>query len=60
MRGLGLGEQLMNRIKCEARELGCNSVQWQTPVFNEGAIRFYKRIGAKSQSKERFTISSVG
>lgn len=55
-RGKGLGEELMNRIKAEARENESSHVQWQTPDFNDGAIRFYKRIGANSKTKERFFL----
>ena len=53
-RGLGLGEELMNRIKIETKKLNCNLIQWQTPDFNTGAIKFYNRIGAVSKTKERF------
>ncbi|OJJ14448.1 GNAT family N-acetyltransferase [marine bacterium AO1-C] len=53
-RGQGLGEQLMQRIKEEAQKLGLSEIQWQTPDFNEGAIRFYHRLGATSKNKERF------
>ena len=53
-RGFGIGEKLLNRIKKEAQELDCSLIQWQTPVFNKRAIKFYDRIGAKSKSKERF------
>jgi hypothetical protein len=31
-------------------------VQWQTPAWNEGAIRFYDRIGAVSKEKLRFFL----
>ncbi|REL24017.1 GNAT family N-acetyltransferase [Rhodohalobacter sp. SW132] len=55
-RGYGIGEQIMNRIKEESQKMGCNLIQWQTPDFNTGAIRFYKRIGATSKSKERFFL----
>lgn len=57
-RGLGLGEQLMNRIKSESVKLDCHLMQWQTPDFNEGAIRFYTRIGGISKTKERFFLNS--
>ncbi|HAS46997.1 MAG TPA: N-acetyltransferase [Microscillaceae bacterium] len=53
-RGQGLGEQLMLRIKEEAQKLGLSEIQWQTPDFNEGAIRFYQRLGATNKNKERF------
>ncbi|PHI18795.1 GNAT family N-acetyltransferase [Lewinellaceae bacterium SD302] len=55
-RSNGIGEQLMNRIKMEARAMGCNLIQWQTPDFNVRAIKFYERIGAMGKSKERFFL----
>ncbi|GGV43681.1 hypothetical protein GCM10010277_33540 [Streptomyces longisporoflavus] len=54
-RGLGLGERLMDAVATEARRLGLAEVQWQTPAWNEGAIRFYDRIGADAKEKLRFT-----
>ena len=55
-RGKRIGEKLMERIKEESTKLGCSLIQWQTPEFNTGAIRFYKRIGAVSKTKERFFL----
>jgi len=55
-RGLGLGVELMERIKEESLILGCDLIQWQTPTFNEGAIKFYNRMGAYSKNKERFFL----
>lgn len=53
-RGLGLGQQLMDKIYEEATRLNCRLIQWQTPDFNTKAIQFYKRIGAEAKAKERF------
>lgn len=53
-RGLGLGRQLMQKIKDFGRTQQCVEIQWQTPTFNERAIDFYKAVGAKAKSKERF------
>lgn len=60
-RGIGIGEALVNRMKEYGRAENIDLVQWQTPHFNERAIKFYKRIGATSKSKERFylTIKSL-
>jgi GNAT superfamily N-acetyltransferase len=55
-RGLGIGESLMAAVRDEARALGLGQVQWQTPAWNEGAIRFYDRIGAVSKEKLRFFL----
>jgi hypothetical protein len=46
----------MNRLKNVARENGCVNVQWQTPVFNKKAIRFYEKINARGLDKKRFYI----
>ncbi|OUS39763.1 GNAT family N-acetyltransferase ['Osedax' symbiont bacterium Rs2_46_30_T18] len=56
-RGRGLGESLMESIKQRAQELDCHLIQWQTPEFNTGAIKFYHRIGATAKSKQRFFLS---
>ncbi|WP_350293544.1 GNAT family N-acetyltransferase [uncultured Croceitalea sp.] len=58
-RGLGFGEKLIDIIKLEAQQLGCAIIQWQTPDFNTRAMKFYKRIGATSKSKERYFLNSV-
>ncbi len=56
-RGLGLGEKLLRRIQGEGQALGCDLMQWQTPDFNTRAMKFYRRIGAKSKAKERFFLN---
>ncbi|GAA1924304.1 hypothetical protein GCM10009837_57030 [Streptomyces durmitorensis] len=53
-RGLGIGELLTDAVAAQARALGLTEVQWQTPAWNEGAIRFYGRIGADAKEKLRF------
>ncbi|QIJ60894.1 GNAT family N-acetyltransferase [Streptomyces sp. JB150] len=57
-RGRGLGARLMDAVLAEARALGLAEVRWQTPAWNEGAIRFYGRLGARghAQEKVRFTL----
>lgn len=56
-RGYGIGEALVDQIKTAAREKHCSHMQWQTPVFNERAIRFYHRIGASSKKKLRLYLN---
>ncbi|AWX44361.1 Diamine N-acetyltransferase [Flagellimonas maritima] len=60
-RGLGIGKKLIARIKLEAEKMKCKEIQWQTPDFNYGAIKFYNQLGATSKKKERFymTVASV-
>ncbi|WP_406129515.1 GNAT family N-acetyltransferase [Streptomyces canus] len=55
-RGLGLGVLLMDAVAAEARALGLDEVQWQTPVWNDGAIRFYDRMGARARQKVRYSL----
>ncbi|WP_078901412.1 GNAT family N-acetyltransferase [Actinacidiphila yeochonensis] len=59
-RGRGVGELLMREVAAEARRLGLRQVQWQTPEWNEGAIRFYDRIGATGRPKLRYTLPVPG
>ncbi|MGW0531632.1 N-acetyltransferase family protein [Streptomyces sp. NPDC003032] len=59
-RGLGLGPLLMDAVSAEARALGLTVVQWQTPAWNEGAIRFYDRLGARAKEKLRYTLEVEG
>lgn len=55
-RGENIGEKLIKKIKEESQKLGCKLIQWQTPKENKRAIKFYNRIGGKSQNKERFFL----
>ncbi|WP_324290804.1 GNAT family N-acetyltransferase [Streptomyces sp. H27-S2] len=54
-RGHGLGAALMDGVAGLAQELGLDEVQWQTPEWNEGAIRFYDSLGATGAPKRRYT-----
>ncbi|MEU2393195.1 GNAT family N-acetyltransferase [Streptomyces sp. NPDC007369] len=55
-RGHGLGAALMEGVAALARERGLEEVQWQTPDWNEGAIRFYDRLGARGLAKRRYSL----
>ncbi|WP_210583889.1 GNAT family N-acetyltransferase [Streptomyces sp. GESEQ-35] len=59
-RGLGIGPLLMDAVVDEARRLGIAEVQWQTPAWNEGAARFYDRLGARAKEKLRYSLRVVG
>lgn len=56
-RGLGLGGELLQAVATHAREWGCSQLQWQTPVWNEAAIRFYDRLGATRLEKQRYSLA---
>lgn len=53
-RGQGAGQALVHAARTWAQDQGCCTMQWQTPHWNEGAIRFYQRLGAQAWAKQRF------
>lgn len=55
-RGLGLGRQLIEKLREFARERRIKLIQWQTPPQNDLGIRFYERIGARSRDKKRYFL----
>lgn len=55
-RGQGLGPLLMDAVAAQARDLGLTEIQWQTPTWNEDAVRFYERLGARAKEKLRYTL----
>jgi ribosomal protein S18 acetylase RimI-like enzyme len=55
-RGLRIGEIVFEKLKEIAKQNDCINIQWQTPIFNERAIKFYNRIGGIGRDKMRFFI----
>lgn len=55
-RSYGIGQVLMEKVKEIGETRGCVNMQWQTPDFNERAIKFYKRTGGIGKNKVRFTL----
>jgi ribosomal protein S18 acetylase RimI-like enzyme len=53
-RGLGIGLQLMKRLKFFAQENNISMIQWQTPNDNFPAIAFYQKLKAINKEKQRF------
>jgi ribosomal protein S18 acetylase RimI-like enzyme len=47
VRGQGIGEKLFKACAAEAVRRGYHHLTWQVLDWNEGAIRFYKRLGAE-------------
>lgn len=47
MRGSGIGAMLFERLIEEAKERGWKRIVWQVLEWNEPAINFYRKIGAK-------------
>jgi GNAT superfamily N-acetyltransferase len=58
-RGLKIGDRIFDLLRDIARQNSCVNIQWQTPAFNEKAIRFYNRIGATGKDKVRFYMSTL-
>jgi len=56
-RGAGVGGMLLGAVRQLAIDLGVDEVQWQTPDWNEGAVRFYDRTGAVRRAKQRYTLA---
>ncbi|WP_234309585.1 GNAT family N-acetyltransferase [Streptomyces sp. NRRL F-5193] len=54
-RGLGLGRVFLERLREFAAAEGCGWAEWQTPPDNESGIGFYRRMGAATKDKVRFS-----
>ena len=50
-RGAKLGQQLMQALRLEAERLNCCQIKWTVAPWNEAAIRFYERLGAKENTE---------
>lgn len=59
IRGYGIGEVLIEKLKAIALSKNCVNMQWQTPEFNKRAVKFYHRVGASGKEKLRFTLNLV-
>jgi ribosomal protein S18 acetylase RimI-like enzyme len=46
-RGRGIGSLLMGRLMAETKARGLHGMVWQALEWNEPALRFYRRYGAK-------------
>jgi GNAT superfamily N-acetyltransferase len=53
-RGQGLGRRLVDVIFGEAKRHNIGEIQWQTPDWNDDAIKFYRSLGATYSLKARF------
>ena len=47
MRGKGYGRALLIRLAQIAKERGCGRMEWAVLDWNEPAIQFYRKLGAK-------------
>ncbi|HEV7682729.1 MAG TPA: GNAT family N-acetyltransferase [Pyrinomonadaceae bacterium] len=58
-RNRGIGAELIKEIARRAQAMKCNEMQWQTPVANERALNFYRRLGASSKVKVRLYLDEA-
>jgi GNAT superfamily N-acetyltransferase len=47
MRGKGYGRALLERLAQVAKECGCGRMEWAVLDWNDPAIQFYRKLGAK-------------
>jgi len=47
-RGLGVGRALLQHLARVARQRGCGRLEWSVLDWNEPAIGFYRRLGARA------------
>ncbi len=50
-RGRGVGRALLGQLAQVAVERGCGRLEWAVLDWNEDAIKFYERLGAKPNSE---------
>ena len=50
-RGRGVGRRLLERLAEIALERGCGRLEWAVLNWNQDAIAFYERLGAKPNSE---------
>lgn len=50
-RNMGIGAALLDEVICIARKRGYGRVYWQVLDWNEDAVRFYQRFGARFESE---------
>jgi GNAT superfamily N-acetyltransferase len=56
-RGRGVGEALMAALAREGVARGAMRIDWAVLDWNEGALRFYRRLGAREQAEWlRYTL----
>lgn len=58
-RGSSIGNQLINAIKAFATAHQLCEIQWQTPLWNQRAAKFYQGLGAEESIKRRFKLCTA-
>jgi GNAT superfamily N-acetyltransferase len=57
MRGRGVGARLLAHLAAVAVERGCGRLEWSVLDWNEPAIGFYRRLGARAM--DQWTVFRV-
>jgi GNAT superfamily N-acetyltransferase len=61
VRGKGYGRALLTRLAQIAQERGCGRMEWAVLTWNEPAIQFYRKLGAKPMDEWTvFRLTSDG
>jgi GNAT superfamily N-acetyltransferase len=61
LRGRGYGRALLTRLAAIAHERGCGRMEWAVLDWNEPAIGFYKKLGARPMDEWTvFRLDSTG
>jgi GNAT superfamily N-acetyltransferase len=55
-RSNGVGAMLLDAVITHAHDAGIATIEWQTPIWNTDAARFYQRRGAVAHEKYRFVL----
>ncbi|OOF51815.1 diamine acetyltransferase [Rodentibacter genomosp. 1] len=50
-RGRKIGEKLMQALKAEAQNYGCQQIKWTVASWNESGKHFYKKLGAQQNNE---------
>lgn len=50
-RGHGAGKKMLAYLAQQAKERGCGRLEWSVLDWNESAIGFYKKLGAKAMDE---------
>lgn len=63
VRGKGYGRALLERLAQIAKERGCGRMEWAVLDWNDPAIQFYRKLGAKAMDEWtvfRLTAEGIG
>ena len=63
LRGKGYGKELLVRLAKIAHERGCGRMEWSVLDWNDPAIQFYKKLGARAMDEwtvYRLTSDGIG